>query len=181
MRNTDTRVQYTKARFRDAMTELLEQKPIGMISVKELCDCAGLNRGTFYLHYADPMDVLREMEWEFVERTETFLGIQEPWQAERFAAMLKELRTEQRLCAAVIGRNGDPDFLREMSSRAYESIHERLASNLNCSEPELRARFTYLFSGCTGVVKGWLNGNGLSDEETAILLSRLCDGVLNNY
>ena len=178
MKNTDTRVQYTKARFHNAMTELLERMPCGAVSVKELCDCAGLNRGTFYLHYADPMDVLREMEWEFVERTETFLGIQEPWQEERFIAMLKELRKEQRLCAAVIGRNGDPNFLREISARVFESIHERLASNLNCSEPELRARFAYLFSGCTGVVMGWLDGNGLSDEETAILLSRLCDSIM---
>lgn len=180
MKNTDTRVQYTKARFHNAMTELLERMPCGAVSVKELCDCAGLNRGTFYLHYADPMDVLREMEWEFAERTEAFIGNREPWLPERFISMLKELRTEQRLCSAVIGHNGDPNFLREISDKAYESVHDMLTANLSCSEPEMRARFAYVFSGCTGVVSAWLEGNGLSDEETATLLSDLCGSIMHS-
>ena len=179
MKNTDTRVQFSKARFHNAMTELLERMPCGAVSVKELCDCAGLNRGTFYLHYADPMDVLREMEWELAERTVAFIGNREPWQAERFISLLKELGTEKRLCAAVIGRNGDPGFLRDISDKAYESAHEMLAATLKCSEQEMRARFNYLFSGCTGVVSAWLDGNGLSDEETAILLSDLCDSIMH--
>ena len=63
MGKEDTRVQYTKARFSDALLTLIEQQPIGSVSVRALCDEGGLNRGTFYLHYNEPIDVLWEMEW----------------------------------------------------------------------------------------------------------------------
>ena len=58
MKNTDTRVQYTKARIHDALTELMAEKQFRSITVKELCDVAGINRGTFYLHYSSPATIL---------------------------------------------------------------------------------------------------------------------------
>lgn len=36
--------------IRRAFTTLLRQKPIQSISVKELCELAEINRGTFYAH-----------------------------------------------------------------------------------------------------------------------------------
>ena len=47
----DHRSRVTKLLLRRAFTDLLEQKPIQSISVKELCERAGINRGTFYSHY----------------------------------------------------------------------------------------------------------------------------------
>lgn len=66
MATLDTRIQFTKSRLYDAMTELLGKKAIGFITIKELCEAAGLNRGTFYLHYSAPMDVLRELQEELL-------------------------------------------------------------------------------------------------------------------
>lgn len=40
MANPDTRIQYTKSRLYAALTELLEKKAIGLITVKELCEAA---------------------------------------------------------------------------------------------------------------------------------------------
>ena len=68
MHNTDTRIQVTRTMFHQAMLALLEEKAIGFISVKELCARAGLNRGTFYLHYSEPIDVLHEMEESVQEK-----------------------------------------------------------------------------------------------------------------
>ena len=57
MQNTDTRIQVTKSMFQRAMLELLEEKPVGSVTVKELCERAGLNRGTFY---PDLLSAIRE-------------------------------------------------------------------------------------------------------------------------
>ena len=48
MRGTDHRSRITRLLIRRALTELLRQKPLQSITVKELCEVAGINRGTFY-------------------------------------------------------------------------------------------------------------------------------------
>lgn len=43
-----------------AFLELLEQKDFAYITVKEVCEKAGVNRSTFYLHYETVADLLTE-------------------------------------------------------------------------------------------------------------------------
>ena len=49
----DRRVKYTKKVIKDTFLSLLEEKDITNISVKELCEVADVNRGTFYRYYED--------------------------------------------------------------------------------------------------------------------------------
>lgn len=44
----------------EAFLALLEQKDFAYITVKELCQKAGVNRSTFYLHYETVGDLLAE-------------------------------------------------------------------------------------------------------------------------
>ncbi|MFR9208180.1 MAG: TetR/AcrR family transcriptional regulator [Lachnospiraceae bacterium] len=62
MKTTDHRTRVTKMLIRKAFTDLLKQKPIQSISIKELCESAGINRGTFYSHYSDIYDLLKQIE-----------------------------------------------------------------------------------------------------------------------
>ena len=62
MNNQDARVRVTKEMLHRALLRMLKDRPIGAISVKDLCAEAGINRGTFYLHYGQPQDVLKEIE-----------------------------------------------------------------------------------------------------------------------
>lgn len=61
---TDARVRYTRMRIKDAFLTCLAEKPVGKITVKELCDMAEINRATFYKHYADPFDPLEKLQDE---------------------------------------------------------------------------------------------------------------------
>ena len=67
MKHTDTRIKVTKSMFHHALLDILKEKPIDQVSVKELVEAAELNRSTFYLHYSSPLDVLKEIENQFVE------------------------------------------------------------------------------------------------------------------
>ena len=62
------RVRMTKRLMKDALLELLERKNLANISVKELCETADVHRTTFYLHYTDPSDLLREIEQDFLDQ-----------------------------------------------------------------------------------------------------------------
>jgi AcrR family transcriptional regulator len=43
----------------EALLILLERKDFAFISVKEICDKAGVNRSTFYLHYENMDDLMK--------------------------------------------------------------------------------------------------------------------------
>lgn len=58
---------FNTARIIDqALIELLAMKEIEYITVKEICEKAGVNRSTFYLHYETIGDLLSETI-EYVE------------------------------------------------------------------------------------------------------------------
>ena len=55
------RVRLTKRMIQDSLIELLNDKPIEKISIRELCQLADINRTTFYNHYGSQYDVLKEV------------------------------------------------------------------------------------------------------------------------
>lgn len=50
----------TALKMDKAFLELLSQKDFVFITVKEICEKAGVNRSTFYLHYEMVADLLSE-------------------------------------------------------------------------------------------------------------------------
>ncbi len=68
--NTDRRIRRTKALLTDAFLSLLKTKSFHDITVKELCETADVNRGTFYLHYKDIYEMMERLEEEIVTRFE---------------------------------------------------------------------------------------------------------------
>ena len=51
----------TEEKILEAAIKLLEEKNLDKISVKDICDECGINRNTFYYHYADIYAVLDAM------------------------------------------------------------------------------------------------------------------------
>jgi len=50
----------TAIRMEEALMHLLEKKEFEYITIKEICEEAGVNRSTFYLHYENTRDLLLE-------------------------------------------------------------------------------------------------------------------------
>lgn len=60
------KIKITKKALKEALLELLQEKNITQISVTELCQAADINRSTFYSHYETLLDVLDDIENEFL-------------------------------------------------------------------------------------------------------------------
>lgn len=60
MNKSESKYFATAARMDEAFLELIEQKDFAYITVKEICEKAGVNRSTFYLHYETVGDLLAE-------------------------------------------------------------------------------------------------------------------------
>ena len=60
MNRSESRYFATAARMDKAFLTLLAKKDFEYITVKEICEVAGVNRSTFYLHYKTMSDLLTE-------------------------------------------------------------------------------------------------------------------------
>lgn len=56
----------TKQHIRKALIQLLLEEKFETISVSKLCQRAGINRGTFYLHYLDKFDLIETLKEEII-------------------------------------------------------------------------------------------------------------------
>ena len=64
----DRRVRRTKKLLSQGLIELMQQKQVKDITVRELADLVDVNRGTFYLYYRDIFDMLERLEEELFEQ-----------------------------------------------------------------------------------------------------------------
>lgn len=60
MNKSESKYFNTAAKMDEAFLSLLEKKNFAYITVKEICEKAGVNRSTFYLHYETVSDLLSE-------------------------------------------------------------------------------------------------------------------------
>ena len=130
----DRRVVKTKAAMRQAFTELLNEKPLREIRVKELSERIHINRGTFYQYYRDLYDMRDHLEEELYDEFRQTIDAREaPKTAEdikiRLVDIFTLLRQNADLTLALLGPNGDPKFV--------QSIQEML--RLRCINDALDA------------------------------------------
>lgn len=60
MNRNESKYFNTAARMDEALLALLEKKDFEFITVREICEAAGVNRSTFYLHYENTRELLDE-------------------------------------------------------------------------------------------------------------------------
>lgn len=60
MNKSESKYFNTAVRMDEALISLLARKDFAYITVREICETAGVNRSTFYLHYENTGDLLEE-------------------------------------------------------------------------------------------------------------------------
>ena len=72
MNKNESKYFNTAVKMDKALLELLEKKDFEYITIKEICALAEVNRSTFYLHYENTSDLLKETT-QYI--TDSFLAI----------------------------------------------------------------------------------------------------------
>lgn len=86
MNKSESKYFATAMRMDEAFLRLLEKKDFAYITVKELCETAGVNRSTFYLHYETMADLLSESAQYMNEQFLTYMNRN----TETFVTKMKE-------------------------------------------------------------------------------------------
>lgn len=162
MKNEDTRVQYTKKVLKDALLRLLKSKPINKITIKELCEEAGLNRGTFYLHYYEPNDVLKEIEEEFVrEKLAFFDPYMKNDSPDQLAKLFEAVLTNSELSMVLFGHNGAPQFTARIKELVREGVLREWQKEFpSYKREDLEFVFEFAFPGAMNLMLNWISGEG---------------------
>ena len=173
---TDRRTKYTKTVIRQALFDLLQEKPINKITVTDVCKLADINRSTFYSHYEDVYALLASIQNELFENVVLTLTT-ENW----FEEVLQLVDQNKDLCQALIGPHGDSSFIRQLIYLGYDNsmkFWKRMYPNASPETPDYA--YAFVSSGVIGILENWVcSGYKLSIDEVGKILMGLTMQGLN--
>ncbi|WP_278926109.1 TetR/AcrR family transcriptional regulator [Staphylococcus auricularis] len=175
---TDMRIVKTKRKARKAMITLLKEKKYDDISVKDICETAGISRGTFYLHYKDKYDLVQQYQKEFVkEGTKKALNLLNEERYSFFYQMVKFWNEEAELLLLLISDNGSVEVQNQLRAMLQTNAEKHVFPHMSFkkySKTEQRY-FTVFFSNAVfGMIQEWVNtGRQETPEELSAILNKL--------
>lgn len=174
MNKSESKYFNTAIKMDEAFMELLEEKDFEYISVKEICERAGVNRSTFYLHYETIGDLLEEcisyMNEKFLEyfnqNDENIVGridvvdlkelyLVTPGYLKPYLEYIKE---HQRIFLTAMKRSNAlrlADTYNRMFTHVFNPIMDRFA----VSEKEKKYLLSFYMNGILSIIKTWMSGN----------------------
>ena len=174
----DRRVIRTKQQIRQALIELLAEKPENSISVRELTQRANINRGTFYIHYSDIHDLVSQLA---DEANQKMLGVclrhppaQTPRESYPFLTDLFEtLCGDAELFTLLLGSAGS--YSERLCRTIQENFLDDLLSVFYSADPKQRqVASDFIVSGCLHEALLWLRGGTKeTPDEMAYLTGRI--------
>ena len=182
MNEMDKRVIHTKKVLRQALLELMKRKHIGQITVKEVCELAGINRNTFYAHYGTPRDILSEIENEYYEEMNRIQesAIHSGDTISLIREIMNMLLEKKDISMLLYGDNSDSRAFDEYYRKAYSSIMLAwIESGSGVQADHLRWLFTFLSGGIDSMIRNWVKG-GMKEATAALaqLAGEMCSASM---
>lgn len=149
-----------------------EHRPIGKITVREICERTGVHRSTFYAHYRDVYDLVEKVEENMSRRlTETFFRKLDERASARdcFSEIFAFIRDHREFYLYYLSESRKYGVLQ----LAWDTIRSRYAAAVKPekfgarSSEEMEYHGAFFLVGMTTVVRMWLQ-NGCREEPGAL-------------
>ena len=162
----DRRIMMTKRMLKDALIEMLKEKDIYHISIRELCEKADVNRTTFYKYYSSQFDLLADMEKDLIDFIAKAIERNESDPEKIITAACRYLEENIGFARLIVNNNVDPDFAHKLL--AMDSIKSSTLKNIDSkrSEAELEYIYSFLTYGAYRMICVWLNKEQREPPET---------------
>lgn len=170
----DRRVVMTKRMLKDALIDMLKEKDIYHISIRELCEKADVNRTTFYKYYGSQFDLLGDMENDILEFVAKTIQNNEKTPEKIISLVCNYLEQNLEFVRLIINNNIDPSFAQKLF--AMNSIKESALKKCSVENSESTIDYIYNFLtyGSFRMVCIWLNKEDReSPEEFAKLILQM--------
>lgn len=179
----DRRVRYTKMMLKSSIAELLNEKPLEKITVKEICEKADINRGTFYSHYTDQYDLYNSIVDELLDgifdRLGDFMTTDGSALVEAITNVYDYLKDNAETIRTLL-HNGVEYSVENRIRNVIKSIYlEKINKSVDIDL--INAAYSYMASGAISLIRYWLNSNmNKSSKEMAEFSLQLASNGLSS-
>ena len=150
MGTQDRRIRKTRAVLKNALLSLMKEKSVKHITVKELCDRADINRGTFYLHYSDVFDMLEKIEDDMFSELDEYIEMSEKKKdalsESLFINTFSFVKENSEFCSVMLSDRGEIGFTKIIKPLPQLLGSERLFAYCRQSLLQLLFAQTYKFN-----------------------------------
>ena len=162
--------EQTQKNLQEAFWNLYKEKPIEKITIKEVTDLAGYNRGTFYLYYKDIYDILSSIEDEILTVIDAFV---QKWMSESIfvewsgyvAQLIEWFQAYSPYVSVLLNNTGDPDFVRKLKDILRPVIRRWNVAAESLPEDEQEILTEFHLAGIISALSTWMSQeDGMSFE-----------------
>ena len=170
---------FTKEIIARTFTELLDEKPMSKITVKDIVERCGVNRNTFYYHFRDIPDVVEfilKKKWdEILEAPQEKTSILECM--EEMASLVRDNRKLMLNVYKSVKRDTFLVYMNEIATYIITEYFEKNLKKFDLAEDEIRILIKYYKCLFIGILMEWLDQGlkadlGAEMREAAELVNR---------
>ena len=144
------RVRMTKMLLKNALIDIMKNKSIHMVSIKEICEEADVNRSTFYRHYDTQYDLYDEI----IEDIASDIGAiykNDYTTVDFLTKVLEYMESKRETILVILSDNGKVSL-----GEAFVLFTGRFIDHNNTSELVTYV-LEFIAAGLTSIIWSWLN------------------------
>ena len=169
----DRRVRKTKKALREGLIELLNQKGIQNITVRELTDKVDIHRSTFYANFKDVYDLYSHMEDTIIQEISDIVSIDCTFKPDIFFnGLLDYVNRNRQISRLFFGGNISTTFTERITDMFKNACTDYWCKEYNVTSisDEMDYYVQFSLSGALGVVALWVSKNFEYPMETLVAM-----------
>lgn len=183
MNRNESRYFQTAVKMDEALIALLEKKDFAYITIKEICETAGVNRSTFYLHYENTADLLSETTQYILDKHFSYYStnmqiLQDRLEAcdkqdlvfvtsEYLTPYLRFVQENQRIFQVSV-RQFHSMRMDEVYGKMFEHIFDPILSRFQIPTNQRHYVMKFYLTGIFAIVMEWLD-RGCADTMESVI------------
>lgn len=159
------RARKTRKKIKEALLLKISSQPIRQITVQEICREVKINRTTFYSHYDNINDLMKDIEVEMQQGINQLfldpdLGVYKPFTEKSLEQLITYIHDHVIFYRILLNDLNSLNLIDQDLAAAWNTELEPVQRKKpNTTEAELQYRFEYFNSGFRGIIRRWLNSN----------------------
>ena len=183
MNKSESKYFNTATKMDLALISLLKKKPFEYITVSEICETAGVNRSTFYLHYETIGDLLSETARYLINDFRSYfstdaIDVIECDQNELvficdkyLTPYLTYIKDHREVFATALSHNKTLGF-EDTYKRLFDNIFDPILDRFHYPSSDRQYVMTYYLNGIHAIILEWLkNDCNKSTKEISAIIS----------
>ncbi len=183
MNKNESKYFNTAVKMDEALITLLERKDFEYITIKEICDVAGVNRSTFYLHYENTSDLLKETTQYILDKHFAYYSADTKAISERFehceqkdlvfvtteylTPYLTFIKENQRIFKVAV-RQFNSMNMDEVYGKMFTHIFNPILARFHVPEKERAYVIKFYLTGVFAIIMEWLDEDCADNMDTVI-------------